>query len=154
MKRDKNLYPLSWQHHNGLMAALLLKKGVQKNADLNVMLQFIHQIRKDELDEHFAAEERVLLKYAEKYPEIGTLYHQMQQEHSSIRQCYQQLESPAYSLIENFYQLLEQHIRFEERNFFPLIEETLSADELNEAGAQLNQLPHQTCTNFPVKFWE
>jgi hypothetical protein len=55
MKRTEQLYPLSWQHHNGLMAVLLLKKGVQKKADVAVMKDFINSIRHEELDEHFEA---------------------------------------------------------------------------------------------------
>ena len=65
MKRDDNLYPLSWQHHNGLMTVLLLKKGVQKMADLQVMHQFIDQLRQQELDEHFETEEMALTIFEE-----------------------------------------------------------------------------------------
>jgi len=44
MKRNKNLYPLSHQHHNGLMAVLLLEKGVKKNAELKIMNDFIQEV--------------------------------------------------------------------------------------------------------------
>ncbi|MBI3717738.1 MAG: hemerythrin domain-containing protein [Sphingobacteriales bacterium] len=154
MKRSEELYPLSWQHHNGLMAALLLKKGIQKNADVIVMVQFIQQIRKDELDEHFEAEEKSLSAYSDKYPKLGELYKKMTVEHTAIRQCYLELEKPCYNVIEKFYQLLEQHIRFEEREYFPEIETTLSDEELTAVSKDLSHLHHQSCTNFPVKFWE
>jgi hemerythrin-like domain-containing protein len=154
MKRDENLHPLSWQHHNGLMAVLLLKKGVQKEADVKAMNEFINQIRKDELDEHFEAEETVLAEYAETYPQLKALFNKMKEEHLAIRNCYKELLYPSYAVIEKFYTLLEKHIRFEERELFPLIEETLSAGELQMAGKKLNHLHHQSCANFPVKFWE
>lgn len=154
MKRSKELYPLSWQHHNGLMAVLLLKKGVQKKADVIVMQQFIKQIRKDELDEHFEAEEKTLSELSLKYSQLSMLYQKMKEEHETIRQCYQDLETPSYSSIEQFYQLLEAHIRFEEREYFPAIEKNISAEELTAISKKLSHLHHQSCANFPVKFWE
>ncbi len=154
MKRDENLFALSWQHHNGLMAVLLLKKGLQKKADPAVMRDFILQIKNDELDEHFAAEEQVLLAYSEKYPSLSGLYKKMKDEHKLLRQCYTELESASCEVIEKFYRLLEQHIRFEEREFFPMIEETLTPQELSDIGSKLTHLPHQSCSNFPIKFWE
>jgi hypothetical protein len=56
MKRDVHLQPLSRQHHNALMAVLLLKKGVQKQADVTVMKDFILFIWEHELVHHFEAE--------------------------------------------------------------------------------------------------
>ncbi|RTL56184.1 MAG: hemerythrin domain-containing protein [Sphingobacteriales bacterium] len=154
MKRSEQLYPLSWQHHNGLMAVLLLKKGVHKKADVKVMTRFIQQIRKEELDEHFEAEEKSLILFSDKYHQLGTLYKKMIAEHTSIRQCYRELENPSYAAIEKFYQLLNQHIRFEEREYFPAIEATLSAKELTALSKDLSHLHHQSCSNFPIKFWE
>lgn len=154
MKRSEQLYPLSWQHHNGLMAVLLLKKGVQKKADVIIMAQFIQHIRKDELDEHFEAEEKSLNLFSDKYHLLKKLYQKMIDEHAAIRQCYQELANPSYSGIEKFYQLLDQHIRFEERKYFPAIEAILSAEELTVISKDLSHLHHQSCANFPIKFWE
>lgn len=154
MKRSEELYPLSWQHHNGLMAVLLLKKGVQKKADVAIMVQFIQQIRKEELDEHFEAEEKTLNLFSDKYHRLRMLYQKMIEEHAAIRQCFRELENPSYAVIEKFYQLLDQHIRFEEREYFPAIEVTLSAEELTAISKDLSHLHHQSCANFPIKFWE
>lgn len=154
MKRSEQLYPLSWQHHNGLLAVLLLKKGIQKKADTKVMIQFIQQIRKDELDEHFEAEEKSLNLFSDKYCQLKEFYQKMIDEHAAIRQCYRELEAPSYASIERFYQLLDQHIRFEEREYFPAIETTLSAEELTVITKDLSHLHHQSCANFPIKFWE
>lgn len=136
------------------MAVLLLKKGVQKLAAPATMKQFIEQLKKDELDEHFEAEETSLLQFAEKYPQLKPLFNKMREEHSVIRQCYRELETPSYLLIEKFYCLLEQHIRFEEREFFPLVEDVLNENELKNIGQKLSHLHHESCTGFPVKFWE
>ncbi|MBI2730581.1 MAG: hemerythrin domain-containing protein [Sphingobacteriales bacterium] len=154
MKRNENLYPLSWQHHNGLLAVLILRKGVAKNADPALMSQFIQQIWKDELQEHFEAEEVVLKKFIERYPLLEVMFNKMIEDHSQIKQSLDQLKNPNTGLIKTFYQRLENHIRFEEREFFPLIEQTLNVSELEETGTKLTHLHHQTCTDFPVKFWE
>jgi hemerythrin-like domain-containing protein len=154
MKRNDNLYHLSWQHHNGLMAVLLLKKGIAKKADPVIMADFISQVRNDELDGHFEAEENVLIAFGEKYPALKPLIEKMLSDHKAIRTCYTELNTPSFTFIEKFYQLLEQHIRFEERELFPLLEETILPEELKTAGEKLQHLPHQSCINFPVKFWE
>lgn len=156
MKRSKDLYPLSHQHHNGLMAVLLLKKGLSKKADAQVMGDFILAAWKEELDEHFIAEEKYLNPSLLQLPLLHDLYGQMKAEHQQIREIITVLEegksSPA--LIETFYVLLEKHIRFEERILFPFVEEHASAAALAEAGKQLSHLPNSNCSHYPVKFWE
>lgn len=154
MKRDKNLYPLSWQHHNGLMAVLLLKKGLKKQADIHIMGDFIIHLQKDELAEHFEAEETTLIQLSVKYPALVNLFEKMKQEHLLINNCIQQMSSPSYEMINTFCNLLDQHIHFEERELFPLIEQTISPEDLQETGKALHHLHHQACANYPVKFWE
>ena len=60
MKRHEQLQSLSRQHHNGLLAALLLKKGIEKTAEANVMTAFIIDFWRNHLKEHFENEEQVL----------------------------------------------------------------------------------------------
>lgn len=156
MQRDKNLYPLSHQHHNGLMAVLLLKKGLQKNADTLVMSDFILAAWNDELNGHFIAEEEHLKPSLLQLPQLQKLYDQMMQEHQQIRSVIDALEKKNIQteLIASFRDLLEMHIRFEERMLFPFIEQHATAEVLNEAGKKLSHLPNGNCSHFPVKFWE
>lgn len=156
MKRDKNLYPLSHQHHNGLMAVLLLKKGISKQADVKVMADFILTAWKEELEEHFIAEEKVLEPSLLHLPQVQELYNRMLNEHQQIRSVIPELQQGKEStaLIELFHVLLDKHIRFEERVLFPFVEEHTAKEFLNKAGERLSNLPNGNCSNYPVKFWE
>jgi hemerythrin-like domain-containing protein len=155
MKRDKNLQPLSRQHHNALMAVLLLKKGFAKNADAEVMKHFILSVWKDELKEHFEMEEQLLSAHDEN-DFLSPLINQMRKEHEIIKEMIGEFLPHSTSLlrIEQFYQILEQHIRFEERVLYPAVEKNLSEDALNQLGTKVSVLPQNSCINFPVKFWE
>lgn len=156
MQRDKNLYPLSHQHHNGLMAVLLLKKGISKQADVKVMGDFILTAWNDELEEHFIAEEKVLEPSLLHLPQVQELYNRMLSEHQQIREVVAGLQQGKESIeqIELFHVLLDKHIRFEERVLFPFIEEHTGKEFLNKAGERLSKLPNGNCSNYPVKFWE
>lgn len=154
MKRDPNLYPLSWQHQNGLMAVLLLKKGINKGADVQVMSDFIHSLWEAELKEHFLAEEEALVPGNDKQHQ--TYYQKLKTEHQLLAgmiEIISRQEADLF-LINKFQQQLEQHIRFEEREFFPWLEQHFTAAELEKMGAQLQHLPSKTCVNYKVKFWE
>lgn len=156
MQRDKNLYPLSHQHHNGLMAVLLLKKGISKQADVKVMGDFILTAWNDELEEHFIAEEKVLEPSLLHLPQVQELYNRMLSEHQQIREVIAGLQQGKESIerIELFHVLLDKHIRFEERVLFPFVEEHTGKELLNKAGERLSNLPSGNCSNYPVKFWE
>ena len=62
MQRNKNLQPLSRQHHNGLLMVLLLSKGVRKQANIQVMADFILDAWQKELQQHFKMEEEFLFR--------------------------------------------------------------------------------------------
>jgi hemerythrin-like domain-containing protein len=155
MKRSKNLHPLSRQHHNALMAVLLLKKGLRKQADLNVLNEFILSLWNDELNLHFETEEKVL-QHFRLLSALDIYYQQMLDEHNAIREMIQLFFSnrATAALVEKFYNTLELHIRFEERILFPAIEANVSFDELQSATVYLSALNGKSCINFPVKFWE
>jgi len=155
MKRDVHLQPLSRQHHNALMAVLLLKKGVQKQADVTVMKDFILFIWENELVHHFEAEEQ-WLSTPDAFIELKVMYERMLKEHMHIRSLIEQFKTNNCSAdtVELFYNVLEQHVRFEEREFFPAIEHNLPVEELEKIGAHINDTDGPGCTNYPLKFWE
>jgi hemerythrin-like domain-containing protein len=155
MKRNINLQPLSRQHHNALMAVLLLKKGVAKTADTEVMKDFILSIWNEELKEHFVIEEKIFFSH-HRNKALTSLIEQMNKEHQAIKEMIGGFlsSSATLQLIAQFYQILEQHIRFEERVLFPAVEKVVDDDALNEMGKQFSLLPQNSCVNFPVKFWE
>ena len=156
MKRDKNLIPLSHQHHNGLMAVLLLEKGVKKNAELKIMNDFIIYCWEEELENHFIAEEKSFDPSLLHLPQLQELYDRMISEHQQIRSIINAIKQRVESmeLVQTFHTLLENHIRFEERILFPFIQELADETVLSSLGEQLVHLPNGNCNNYFVKFWE
>lgn len=156
MQRDKNLYPLSHQHHNGLMAVLLLKKGLERKADAAEMGVFILSVWDAELRTHFIKEEVYLHPHVLQIPELMNLYEQMKTEHHQIRKMIEVMRNgqSTEELVNEFHVLLEKHIRFEERTMFPFIEEHIQEEQLLALGKQLEHLESKACSDYPVKFWE
>ncbi len=156
MKRNPNLYPLSHQHHNGLMAVLFLEKGLTKNADLKIMKDFILYCWEAELDDHFITEEKQLNPSLLQLPQAEELYLRMMSEHQQIRNIIDAIKEGKESntMIESFHTLLEKHIRFEERELFPFIQEHASEAALISLGEQISHLKNGNCSNYLVKFWE
>ncbi len=156
MKREQQLQPLSHQHHNGLMAVLLLKKGVEKQADTTVMDDFIVSVWNGELRNHFIKEEVYLHPHVLQIPSLMEKYELMKAEHHQIRHLIDAIRNgdSNTALITDFYTLLEKHIRFEERELFPFIQEHIQQEQLDELGRNLQVLESKACSDYPVKFWE
>jgi hemerythrin-like domain-containing protein len=157
--RHASLQPLSRQHHQGLLASLLLEKGLKKNASLKEMRDFIIQFWEEELRLHFEKEEVLFLPLAYKYPQLLDGLTQLKNEHQEIRFIIQKLNNEArseqYETIASFASLLEKHIRFEERQLFNAIQENLPEDELIDFTVDLQSISEKDfCTKYPVKFWE
>ena len=156
MKRSAHLQPLSRQHHNGLLAALLVGKGLKKGAGLQVMATFIIHVWQSELQSHFEQEEQILIPSLQNTSFDSALTQQLLQEHRQIQSLVQHMQQGNYNSddIASFASLLEHHIRFEERIYFPEAEKVLSVEVLEQIGAQLHEDPSENCMNYPVKFWE
>jgi hemerythrin-like domain-containing protein len=155
MKRHEQLQPLSRQHHNGLLAALLLKKGIAKSAAANVMAAFIVDFWNKDLHEHFESEEEVLIPALINTSLDKNLTEQLLKEHALIRSYIDLLKDNPddLSTIKAFTELLEKHIRFEEKIYFPEAEKLLSEEQLQKIGEQLKE-EGENCMKYPVKFWE
>jgi iron-sulfur cluster repair protein YtfE (RIC family) len=137
MKRSEALRALSHQHHQGLFAALQLKRARQDSAAeaRSVFLGFFER----EGARHFRAEEELLLPAFARHsepdqPEIIRVL----TEHIDLRRRALDLEAspdPDPAELRELGKRLESHIRFEERVLFPMIEEALPVDELERLGA-------------------
>ena len=156
MKRHVQLQPLSRQHHNGLLMAMLISKGIKKNASLDVMGDFISYGWRDELKEHFEMEESVLIPALEKKSFDPALTSQLLEEHRQLRLIVQKAIDHFATAkdITAFASLLEKHIRFEEKIYFPRAEETLNETELLQVGRLLQEDRSKNCMNYSNKFWE
>jgi len=141
MKRHENLQPLSRQHHNGLLAVLLLEKGIKRGADTRQLCDFINWICTEDLDLHFSLEEQHLVP--------------LMDEHRLLQELKMQINAALNpSDAAAFADLLEKHIRFEERVVFPAAEQYLTPDEMNELGSVLSVHDDQNCMRYPIKLWE
>lgn len=156
MKRNINLQPLSRQHHNGLLAALLVNKGLKKGADEKQIGGFITHMWQQDLQSHFEQEEEVLIPLLQPTSFDASLTRQLLQEHQQIRSLVDRIGTGNFTKddLTQFASILEQHIRFEERIYFPEAEKSLSDETLQQVGHLLNQEEGENCMNYPIKFWE
>jgi hemerythrin-like domain-containing protein len=138
MKRSDALVPLSRQHHQGLFAALKLKRADAGSADeaRAAFVDFWEQEGRD----HFRLEEEVLLPaYARHGEHDHPAVVRVLVEHVDLRRRGQDVAaSPDADPAElrELGERLEQHIRHEERVLFPLIEEALPAEELTRVARE------------------
>ena len=136
MKRSEALRALSHQHHQGLFAALRLKRaGPETAAEARkVFLDFFQR----EGSRHFRAEEEFLLPaFARHTGADAPAIVRVLTEHVDLRRGGQDLErstDPNPATLRELGERLESHIRFEERVLFPMIEEDLPVDELERLG--------------------
>jgi len=130
VKRSEELAPLSRDHHQGLFAALKLKRGAPDAREH--FLTFWETARR-----HFAVEEEVLLPaFARHAPPDHEAVVRVLVEHVDLRRRAQDLARGDTDM-EELGRRLEAHIRHEENVLFPLIERTLPRDALVELGAAI-----------------
>ena len=151
MKRAVALQPLSHQHHNSLMACLLISKGISKRANPDIISDFITRLYKEDLQPHFKKEEEIVFP-ALKSQAMKTL---LQREHDTISILAQRITNVHdYALMETFHKLLEQHVRFEERVVFNNVQEQAGEDVLHKMEEGLKDSVARKCSDYPHKFWE
>ena len=152
MKRDENLKTLSWEHHDGLVAAFRLQQGLKKNVKANDMADYIMNIWKNILEHHFWREEQTLsnLKISSE------LIAQMKSEHKQLRLLIENLNKDYTNknIIKEIAELLNNHIRFEERQLFPIIEKEVDVNQLNEIGKFLKEQHIHSCEVWQNQFWK
>ena len=156
MKRSESLQPLSRQHHDELLSCLLIKKGVNKKADVKVLADFTNLFWKDDFIKHIKAEEEILIPFLVKHRFENRFINMLKTDHIMINAVLDRLNTfdRRHKTFEIFADLVEQHIRFEERVVFEKIQEQLSEKDMTELGRQLHNIQYRKCTDYPVKFWE
>jgi len=155
IKRSEELQPLSRQHHNGLLFCLLLQKGLTKQADAEVMRDFIQHFWYKDLQQHFELEERYLVPLKDKYHQLEPSLDRMMHEHYELKSVINEISlNPTHQSIDELRKALDSHIRFEERELFPLMEETISLQERQKIGKLLGNEKDDNCMNYSIKFWE
>jgi hemerythrin-like domain-containing protein len=132
VKRSDALSPLSRQHHQGLFAALKLKRADAATA-AEARAAFVEFWEREGRD-HFRVEEELLLPaYARHGAHDHPAVVRVLVEHVDLRRRGGDVaasDDPDPDELRELGERLERHIRHEERVLFPLIEEALPADEL------------------------
>ncbi len=135
--RAPALVPLSRDHHEALVQALLMKRGAGRPPAATRYLDF----HRAELEGHMADEEDVVLPAAETVEPAGAA--RIREEHGEIRGLAAALEAALAAgeeiaaTMEALARLLHDHVRYEERVFFMGVQAALSADALESMGAAL-----------------
>jgi iron-sulfur cluster repair protein YtfE (RIC family) len=146
MKRHPALYPLSHDHHQGLILAQQLKKGAPQYKGMpstpEDKKEYTILFYKTELIRHFENEEKILFPAsAGKNEKIDKLIDEIISEHKQIENLVTELNKSGNieKVMDELGQLLEKHIRKEERELFVMIEEVLNEKELETLSTKLKE---------------
>ncbi len=157
MKRDKNLETLSWEHHDGLVVALRVKKGLERAADHGEIARYVLHIWDTLLVGHFRQEEATLVEPLQKSEEGRQLAERFLREHEQFRDLVEKVRREETDLnhhLEAFAELLTNHIRFEEKEVFPAVERQATPEELRNIGTYLKKQHVPGNKEWPVEFWK
>lgn len=147
MLRDKNLIPLSHQHHHALALCVRIDRAVEA-ADLDMLAwqAEIQQIFVAEIHHHFDAEERELFPVALRFAELAPLVDELLSEHTLLRDYFalatERTMDPAK--LHDFAKKLSAHIRKEERKLLESLQRLLTPEELASVGTALTNALNQT----------
>jgi iron-sulfur cluster repair protein YtfE (RIC family) len=153
LKRNSNLVPLSREHHYGLLFCWKIKQGLAKNASLETMRDYVLYFWETGLQEHFIAEEDLLLNIL---PANDVQRNKVLKEHEKVRQLIDRIETKAEfseAVFETLHGYLNDHIRYEERTFFPYLEQQANQEQLAKIGKNLVEEHAETEDNFQPEFW-
>ena len=140
MLRDPSLIQLSRQHHNALALCVRLERALRAGAvDLGAWQLEVHQHYANEVQFHFAAEEKVLFPAARRFLELAALVEELSGEHERLRNHFIHAEQGTMNQGElgMFAKLLSGHIRKEERQLFEAMQQRMRQEELKLLGGEL-----------------
>lgn len=151
MKRDKNLHPLSWEHHHALTSVVLTRRHIKDDAPRERLVRTATEFlafHRDNLLPHFRHEEEVVLPlYLNHVPEDDpdvlrlltdhVVLHRLVDHAGRAAEGHGDLVTALTALTDR----LEAHVRFEERELFPKIEAALTPEEMARVGEELYAEP-------------
>jgi len=140
MLRDPSLVPLSRQHQHALALCVRLERALRAGAvDLGRWQTEVHQHYANEVQFHFAAEEKVLFQAARRFPEFAGLVEELSGDHERLREYFGRAQQGTMNQgeLEAFATLLSGHIRREERQLFEAMQKRMRPEELRSLGDEL-----------------
>jgi iron-sulfur cluster repair protein YtfE (RIC family) len=155
MERAKVLQPLSRQHKTMLMTCLLIRKGLQKNSPVQVMVNFFLESWKADMLPHFEQEEKILVPLLNKFTAGKTYAAAILRDHELLNSAVEHLHQEAHQgrLLKAIAEQLNQHIRYEERIVFQEMTAFVPTLDLQQLVFQ-EQLHTAVCSSYPNHFWE
>lgn len=147
LKRHPGLQALSREHHQGLILALNVDKGVKKRVEFSRIAKYIKVHFDELLVPHFQFEEREVFTFLPKPNECRK---GAELQHSEIRKVVEELKILGDCSL--FADLLRKHIRFEERELFELIQEHVDSEELDQLNGKWEE--NLSCVSWEDRFWE
>jgi len=142
MLRDKNLIPLSRQHQHALALCVRLDRAMKAGEiDLEAWQAEIQQQFENEIEIHFAAEEKELFPAAARFPELQSLVDELLAEHIFLRAYFSRAAARSLDQrqLQDLGEKLAQHIRKEERQLFEGMQKVMTLPELALLGAALDE---------------
>ena len=144
-RRSRELSPLSSEHHQALLIAFQLKKGLAGHSesagapkDLPGLLALARRFQDTVFVAHTKAEEELLGR-----PLAAGDMKRLQFEHAEMLRLLETARTsrPAdvRQALSTFADLLERHVRWEERELFPACEDALGDDVLAGIGHELEK---------------
>lgn len=150
LKRSRELRPLSSEHHQALLVAFQLKKGLAGHGetagaprDLQGLVGLARRYEDALLRTHTRAEEELLAVHLD-----AEQLHRLKFEHGEMLRLVGLAKTgrppDARAALTAFAELLERHVRWEEQELFPSVEERAEEAELVHV---LNELEKRLVLN-------
>ncbi len=145
MKRSRALKPLSSDHHQALLVAFQLRKGLAGHAetagaprDLPGLVGLARRFEEQVLQNHTRAEEDLLERCL---PDADVT--RLRSEHAELLRLVGAARTgrppEQRGLLSAFADLLERHVRWEERELFPYAEDHVDEETLATIGGELER---------------
>ncbi len=127
IKRITELAPLSREHHDGLLFAWKINRGIELGVDMQRIADYCQWFWKNHLEEHFEEEEVVFSKLL---PADHPMLVKMMDDHSEIRSKIDGVKDSATTdALHRLAQVVSYHIRFEERQLFNYVQDMATSEQ-------------------------
>ncbi len=153
IKRNKNIIPLSKEHHGALLFCWKIRWGVHLNTDVERISRYAKWFWENCLKPHQQEEDRLLF-----FNTKDALVQKAVDEHYLMIEKFEAIINGKKQATKDFLDLadfLEDHTRFEERILFPHLEVTLTEEQLTAIGEALTAdgKVHTADEDYPDEFW-
>ena len=145
MKRSRALKPLSSEHHQALLVAFQLKKGLAGHAesagapkDLPGLLALARRFDEKLFRAHARAEEELLGRYLTS-ADMRRLRGEHEELGRHLEDAKRASDGDLRASLSAYAELLERHVRWEERELFAFAEANVDSDALATIGGELER---------------